>query len=259
MEQNKNLLDDIHKSFSVQAAGFESEKMSFSKQDYLRHTVEEMHLQPTDRVLEAAAGTCACGRSIAPYVAEVTCLDTTEAMLNIGRTEAQKAGLTNMHFVDGLVEDIPFAKETFDIVLSRLAFHHFAGIEKPFAEMARVLKTGGKLVVIDMEAAEEALREREDELERLRDFSHVKNRSAAEFLALYEKHGFTVIKEESTKISVSLDAWLDLTKTAETERQIITKALLEEIQGGEKTGFAPYLEDGKIYFWQRWILFIGIK
>ncbi len=57
----------------------------------------------------------------------------------------------------------------FDIVISRLAFHHFANPKRCFSEMARVLKPGGKLVVIDMEAAEEALRATEDEIETMRD------------------------------------------------------------------------------------------
>ena len=47
--------------------------------------------------------------------------------------------------------------------------------------MARVLKTGGKLVVIDMEAAEEALRNTENEIETLRDPSHVRKLSKEEF------------------------------------------------------------------------------
>ncbi|MFR4483233.1 class I SAM-dependent methyltransferase [Sellimonas intestinalis] len=53
--------------------------------------------------------------------------------------------------------------------MSRLAFHHFPNPKRCFSEMARVLKTGGKLVVIDMEAAEEALRNTENEIETLRD------------------------------------------------------------------------------------------
>ena len=52
--------------------------------------------------------------------------------------------------------------ESFDIVISRLAFHHFAGVEEPFKGMARVLKHGGKLVMIDMIAGDEALRDEVD-------------------------------------------------------------------------------------------------
>ena len=79
-----------------------------------------------------------------------------------------------MVFVKGYAEDLPFLDNSFDIVFSRLAFHHFTDVNAVFAEMVRILKPGGKLVMIDMEAAEEALRASEDEIETLRDPSHVK-------------------------------------------------------------------------------------
>ncbi len=58
----------------------------------------------------------------------------------------------------------------FDIVISRLAFHHFSNPYRCFSEMARVVKPSGKLVLIDMEAAEHTLRDTEDQIETLRDF-----------------------------------------------------------------------------------------
>ena len=106
--------------------------MSFSKKEYLDYTVKCMGLKEADIVLEAAAGTCACGRSIATFVESVKCLDATEAMLDVARKEAESVGILNIEFIEGLVENIPFENETFDIVLSRLAFHHFRDIEKPF-------------------------------------------------------------------------------------------------------------------------------
>lgn len=116
-------------------------------------------------MLEVAAGTCACGRAVAPNARSVTCLDMTPAMLEAGRTEAEKESLHNMHFVLGDAAELPFLDNSFDIVLSRLAFHHFPNTDRPFAEMARVLKPGGKLVMIDMEAAEGALRASFDGIE----------------------------------------------------------------------------------------------
>lgn len=110
-----------------------------------------------------------------------------------------------------------------------------------------------------MEAASEALREKEDTLEILRDPSHVRNRSLTEFLVLYEKYGFTLKTEEHIPIEVSLSAWMDLTRTKDENRKLIIKALNGELQGHGKTGFAPFLKKGTLHFIQRWLLLTGVK
>ena len=252
-------INDIQKSFAVQAKNFESSNMNFSKQEYLDYTVRSMELRSTDCVLEAAAGTCACGRSVAPFVQSVVCLDATPAMLAVGEKEAAKSGISNMKFVNGFVEEIPFPDGHFDIVLTRLAFHHFTEVERPFSEMSRALKHGGKLVVIDMEAAFEELREVEDRIETMRDPSHIKNRSKQEFTNLFEKHGYVVTKQGSNAISVSLKAWLALTNTPENIGMEIIALMEENMRGGQPTGFSPYLKDNEIYFDQRWLMMIGVR
>ena len=54
-------------------------------------------------------------------------------------------------------------------------------------------------------------------------------------------------------------SWMALTKTPETTQQDILRKMEEDLGGGEKTGFSPYVMDGKICFDQRWVLTIGIK
>lgn len=83
-----------------------------------------------DAVLEVAAGICACGRALAPLAGNVVCLDMTPAMLSVGKAEAEKANLSNMTFVRGDAMELPFLDNSFDIVLSRLAFHHFSHSEQ---------------------------------------------------------------------------------------------------------------------------------
>lgn len=73
--------------------------MSFTNQEYLDHTVSCVNPQNANAVLEVAAGTCAGGRSLAPFVQTVTCLDMTPAMLSVGKNEAEKQGL--LSFVQG--------------------------------------------------------------------------------------------------------------------------------------------------------------
>lgn len=259
MGKNPKNLEEVQNSFSIQADKFENDNMNFSKETFLDYTVESMELDKDDIVLEAAAGTAACARSIAPFVHSIVCLDATKAMLDIGKKEAKKNNLLNIKFLQGLVEDIPFSNGVFDIVVSRLAFHHFEDIEKSFEEMKRVLKKSGKLVIIDMEAASEEIRQIQDSIEMMRDTSHVKNISRKEFIDLYEKNNFTIRKNETTEISVSLDAWMELTNTSSEIADKIRGKMEKDIKGEEKTGFNPYLLGNKIYFLQRWMLIIGEK
>lgn len=249
----------IQQAFTAQAAGFESGRMSFSKQDYLQYVVQKIAPAKSDAVLEVAAGTCACGRALAARAGHVACLDITPAMLAVGKAEAEKACLENMTFVLGDAAALPFLNASFSLVLSRLAFHHFPQWEPPFAEMVRVLRPGGRLVLIDMEAALEPLRETRDELERLRDPSHVRNLSRAEMLALYAHHGLEVTCCETTPISVDLQSWLALTHTPTEVCRRITACMESELQGGAPTGFAPYCTGGTIRFDQQWTLVIGRK
>jgi ubiquinone/menaquinone biosynthesis C-methylase UbiE len=251
--------NDVQNSFTVQAHGFESEKLNFSNREYLGYTLRCMNLKPADSVLEAAAGTCICGRSIAPFVHFVTCLDATPAMLEIGKKQAAKDGVSNIRFVNGYVEDIPFPNEHFDIVFTRFSFHHFIEMNKPFAEMHRVLKRGGQLIVVDMEAADESFRCVQDKIEKMRDSSHIRNHSQAEFIELYQRYGYKITKQEVTKMSVSLSAWLALTETPDDVKGVIKTMMKDEMNDGRLTGFYPYMGNDGIYFEQRWVLFIGEK
>lgn len=258
-DNKKDIISKIQKSFTVQAKEFENKKMSFSKQEYLDYTIKAIGLKKTDKVLEVAAGTCVTGRAIEPFVSEVTCVDATEAMLKVGKEQSKKDGLKNIFFVEALAENLPFEDNTFDVVITRLSFHNFAEVCKPFSEMDRVLKLGGKLVIIDMEAAEYSLRKIEDKIETMRDFSHVKNRSKSEFEELYKQYKYEIIYEESTPIPVNLTAWMDLTKTPESVQKDIRKLMLEDICGKKATGFLPYMKNKEIYFNQRWLFILGIK
>lgn len=256
---NPKNIELIHRSFEIQAPNFNSASMNFSDKDYLNYILSSVKPCKTDIMLEVAAGTCACGRAFAPLLQTVVCLDTTAAMLQVGKQAAQDSHLANMVFVKGNAEELPFLDDSFDILFSRLAFHHFTDTENVFREMVRVLKPGGKFVFIDMEAAEESLRKTEDEIETLRDPSHVKNLSREEMLELFSIYNLSVEKCEITEMPTCLNNWLDLTKTPDNIRQTIYDRLTADINGQEKTGFYPYQTDKGICFNHKWVLILGKK
>lgn len=248
--------DTVKQSFKIQAEKFAAYHMS--KAEYTDYLVRRIGANGKEHALEVAAGTCICGRALAPYVKDITCLDLTEEMLVQGKKLAEESGIENISFQTGNAEELPYEAETFDLVITRLSLHHFTDPEKPFREMQRVLKKGGKLVVWDMEATEEALRDIDDKIEKMRDPSHTRILSREEFENLFQKD-FLLQCEETTLVPVNLHSWMDLTDTPEDVRKEIVNLMNKELSGEDKTGFAPYLKEDQIMFNHRWLLMIGVK
>ena len=248
--------DTVKQSFKIQAEKFASYHMS--KAEYTDYLIQRIGADGKEHALEVAAGTCICGRALAPFVKDITCLDLTEEMLEQGKKLAEESGIKNISFQTGNAEELPYEAETFDLVITRLSLHHFTNPEIPFREMQRVLKKGGKLIVWDMEATEEPLREIDDKIERMRDPSHTRILSREEFEKLFEKD-FLLQCEESTLIPVKLKNWMELTDTSENIQKEITELMKNDLAGGERTGFSPYIQDSQIMFHHRWLLLIGVK
>jgi len=78
--------------------------------------------------------------------AKITCLDYSEDMLVQARKRFEEEGIDNVQTVQGDVGALPFADESFDIVLSMNGFHVFPDKGKAWSEVHRVLKAGGSLV-----------------------------------------------------------------------------------------------------------------
>lgn len=248
--------DTVKQSFKKQAEKFAAYHMS--KTEYTDYLIQKVAATGEEHTLEVAAGTCICGRVLAPFVKDIICLDLTEEMLSEGKRLAKENQIDNIYFQLGNAEKLPYEAEAFDLVITRLSFHHFAEPEIPFREMQRVLKTGGKLVIWDMEAVEEPLRVANDKIEKMRDPSHTRILSREEFEKMFQKD-FVLQCEESTLVPVNLDSWMELTATPKEVREKIIALMKNDIYGGCSTGFSPYLQENKIMFDHRWLLLIGVK
>ena len=75
--------------------------------------------------------------------ARVTCLDYSADMMENAKKRAAAMGLSTVDFVQGDVGALPFADESFDLVLSLNGFHAFPDKDRAFSETWRVLKPGG--------------------------------------------------------------------------------------------------------------------
>ena len=79
-------------------------------------------------------------------------LDMTDEMLALARRNAAESGLSNVHFLKGFIEQIPLPAESVDVVISNCVIN--LSVDKPsvLAEIARVLKPGGRIGISDLVA-----------------------------------------------------------------------------------------------------------
>ena len=153
----------------------------------------------TDRVLDVASGPGHTGLAFAPSVAEVTFLDLTAEMLEQVHLLAEERQLTNIATIEAAAEEIPFPAASFDLVTVRLAPHHFTSVPHFLNEAHRVLAPGGRLLVVDTVAPEDLdLDEQLNEIEALRDPSHVRNYRPSEWREMLADAGFESLRERLT-------------------------------------------------------------
>ncbi len=100
-------------------------------------------------------------------------------------------------------QELPFANGSFDLVVSRLAAHHFEDVAAALGEMARV--TGRTVIVVDNTFGGDAL----EQAERMRDPSHVRCYSVDEWRELFEGAGLSLAEERSLPQRVEIEPWLD--------------------------------------------------
>jgi SAM-dependent methyltransferase len=110
-------------------------------------------LDAGERVLDLGSGAGTDSLIAAQMVGDeghVTGIDMTPAMLTKARASAVAMGLSNVEFVEGEAERLPFADETFDVVISNGVIDLIPDKEAVFAELHRVLVPGGRMQIADM-------------------------------------------------------------------------------------------------------------
>ena len=119
-------------------------------------------LEPGETVLDLGSGggldVIMSARRVAPGGRAIG-VDMTEEMLELARRNAQEAGVDNVEFLLGEIEDLPLADGAVDVIISNCVIN--LSTDKPlvFAEMARVLRRGGRIGISDIVAEDGLTRE----------------------------------------------------------------------------------------------------
>lgn len=123
---------------------------------YHRMVIRELALRGDERILDIGCGTGTLTRDIAAALTDknkslCTGLDAAEKMIEIARRKA--AGTPNIRFDSAIAERLPYENASFDASVSTFFFHHihFELKKKVLAETARVLKPGGRFIIVDVD------------------------------------------------------------------------------------------------------------
>jgi SAM-dependent methyltransferase len=137
-------------------------------------------------------------------------------MLALVKQTAGERGLTNVVVQQAPAERLPFADASFDIVLCRFTAHHWHNFEAGLREARRVLKPGGGALFADViSPAHPLLDTHLQTLEMLRDMSHVRNYSLAEWTASLARSGFSPTSLVQRKLRMDFPVWTARTNTPE--------------------------------------------
>ncbi|TLU71409.1 class I SAM-dependent methyltransferase [Lichenicoccus roseus] len=179
----------------------------------------------------------------APHVARVVACDLTPSMLDAVASEARTRGLDNIEVRQGAAERLPFADAAFDLVLSRFSAHHWLGFEAGLCEARRVLRPQGHAVFIDtISPASGLLDTTLQSIELLRDASHVRNHTLADWVAALARAGLPVESVTPRRLPLEFAAWIARTATEALRVQAIRS--LQATAPAEVRDYFRFSEDG---------------
>ena len=248
----------VRESFTAQAKAFASNPW-VTDEERIRRLVAAAQLKGKERVLDVACGPGYIAEAFARAASEVIGVDLTAAMLAIGEERTKQRGVSNVAFRIGDVQNLPFEREEFDVVVCRLALHHMQNPAQVVREMTRVCRLGGTVLVEDIYASEHPERAAyQDRWEKLRDPSHVRTLPISELLHLFRDAGLETDHILTfDDLCPEVERWLATTKAPEAEAAEVRR-LLKDDERLDLSGTRPYHDaTGHLYFHARTVTLTG--
>lgn len=231
--------------FTRQAIPF-TQVPAHSNEESLRLLSQMANLTQEDDVLDVACGSGIVACAFAPMVRHVTGIDLTPAMLKQAQLMAKQRSLTNLSWQQGDIEALPFADASFSLVLSRYAFHHFLHPEVVLAEMVRVCRFGGRILIADVVIPPEQV-EAYNELEKLRDPSHTRALMLDEFQTLLSQTDLQNVRLAFYKVEIPLEQQLAASFPNPGDIDQI-RQLIQNDLGVDRLGINAHLRDGDTWY-----------
>ena len=208
-------IDDVRARFA-KTAGRVAEH-SLRQVDAVRNDVQSLIVTAGDeRAIDVGTGAGTLAFALAPLVREVVGVDVVPELLEAARREAP----ANVTFVEGDATALPFERGSFDVGATRRTLHHIARPELVVAELARVVRPGGTVLVEDQIAPMDPLAAVAlDRFERSRDPSHTRLLPDVDLRSLFDANELELVRSRARRERRALEPYLDLAGCAGEERE----------------------------------------
>ncbi len=251
----------VQEQFGAHAAAY-VRAANFRQGVTLGALVDAVSPQSGQRALDVATGGGHTALELARRGLWVVAGDLTAPMLRAAREHITAQDVRGaVHFAQLDAEALPFPDGAFDVVTCRVAPHHFPHVARFVREMARVVRTGGTVGVVDIVTPPQPKAARYiNAYERLRDPSHVWAYSEAEWRGFFSAAGLRVTHSELFDTRHQLSTWAQrMGRDMPTTLRLA--AMLRQapppVANWLRPQFAPSGIDAQFSIWQ--VLLVGQK
>jgi SAM-dependent methyltransferase len=191
-----------------------------------------------DLALDMGAGGGHVSYALARHARRVIASDLSSEMLAAVARTAREKGLGNIETVEAPAEHLPFEDETFDFVASRFSAHHWRDFDAGLREARRTLKRGGRAAFVDVYAPGQALFDTHlQAIELLRDHSHVRDYTSAQWLDTLSRSGFAIEACRTWRLRMDFPVWIARMQTPQDNVKAI-RALQNAASAETRAHFA---------------------
>jgi ubiquinone/menaquinone biosynthesis C-methylase UbiE len=195
----------------------------------------------TQSAADLATGPGTLALRFAHHVKWIAAVDLTPAMLLRAREAAKTEGLSNVGFLRADAQQLPIADGALDLCVTSYSLHHVPDQARMVREMARVVKPGGRVGIIDILVPDTpGASEAANRIEIARDRSHTRSLTRREFLSLLDQAGLRLLDSKFEELQRSFDHWLHVAGWHRGDAAYEeTRRLMEESIESDLAGFHP--------------------
>lgn len=196
-----------------------------------------------DRAVDFGSGGGHVAYRLAAHSRLVTAVDLSKSMVEAVNATAQQRGLQNIETCVASVEHTPFEDASVDMLGSRFSAHHWLDLDAGLREARRILKPGATAVFIDVVSPGYAVFDTHlQALELLRDPSHVRDYTEAEWTASLLRSGFRLKSTRMRRLRMHYQTWVDRMQTSDIHRTAIRS--LQQSASAETSKYYAIEPDG---------------